>query len=68
MSNFVECEKDATQAINLDPRYTKAFIRRGLARDAQGKLELALQDFESAENLEKGLSVVEKKLKELRII
>ena len=66
MSNFVECEKDATQAINLDPRYTKAFIRRGLARDAQGKLELALQDFESAENLEKGLSVVEKKLKEIR--
>ena len=66
MSNFVECEKDATKAIGLDPRYTKAFIRRGLARDAQGKLELALQDFESADAIESGLSVVEKKLKEIR--
>jgi hypothetical protein len=66
ISNFVESEKDATRALNLDPRYTKAFVRRGLARDAQGKLEPALQDFEAADRLEPATELVVNKLKEIR--
>jgi hypothetical protein len=66
ISNFVESEKDATRALNLDPRYTKAFVRRGLARNAQGKLELALQDFEAADRLEPATELVVNSLKEIR--
>jgi hypothetical protein len=66
LSNFVESEKDASRAISLDPRYTKAFVRRGLARDAQGKLEVAMQDLEAADGLEPGVPSVVNKLKEIR--
>lgn len=38
LSNYVESEKDATRAINLDGRYVKAYIRRGNSRRVQGKL------------------------------
>ncbi|KAH0790255.1 RNA polymerase II-associated protein 3 [Histomonas meleagridis] len=66
ISNFTEAERDATKAISLDPRYTKAFVRRALCREALGKLELALQDFESANELEKGIDLVNKKIRDLR--
>jgi tetratricopeptide (TPR) repeat protein len=66
LSNFADCEKDATKALSLDPRYTKAFVRRGLAREAQGKFEPALQDFEAAEDLEPGVQLVVDKMKAIR--
>jgi tetratricopeptide (TPR) repeat protein len=66
LSNFAECEKDATKALSLDARYTKAFVRRGLAREAQAKFELALQDFEAADALEPGVPLVLDKLKGIR--
>jgi hypothetical protein len=37
-----------------------------MARDAQGKLELALQDFEGANAIEADLTIVVQKLKEIR--
>ena len=66
ISKFQEAEKDASMALKMDPRYTKAFIRRGLSREALGKLEAALNDFESANEIEKGIDLVNKKLKEIR--
>jgi hypothetical protein len=66
LSSFAESEKDATKALSLDARYTKAFVRRGLAREAQGKFELALQDFEAADLLEPGVPLVLDKLRSIR--
>ena len=66
LSNYVESEKDATKAINLDGRYVKAYIRRGNARRVQGKLQGALEDFQVADDIEPGTPEIEKQLKVIR--
>merc|ERR1712216_736675 len=47
-----EAESDADKAIELNKRFTKGYLRRGAAREAQGKLQEALKDFEDARTLE----------------
>ena len=38
---------DANEAINLDPKYIKAYYRRGSANLALGKLKAAMKDFQA---------------------
>ena len=45
-------ERDATEAIRLDPTYVKAFSRRGMVRHKRGKYTQAIQDFERAMQME----------------
>ncbi|XP_040834875.1 RNA polymerase II-associated protein 3 isoform X1 [Ochotona curzoniae] len=51
---FREAEEDCTCAISLDGSYSKAFARRGTARNLLGKLSEARQDFETVLLLEPG--------------
>jgi len=39
--------QDANEALKLDPKYIKAYYRRGSANYALGKLKLALKDFKT---------------------
>ena len=41
--SYVECETDSTLALSLDPVYVKAYLRRGSARKALGKVESAIK-------------------------
>mmetsp|Transcript_7498 Transcript_7498/g.14651 ORF Transcript_7498/g.14651 Transcript_7498/m.14651 type:complete len:125 (-) Transcript_7498:246-620(-) len=41
---YSEAEKDCTLAIKKDPKFTKAVLRRAVARKNQGKLQSALKD------------------------
>merc|ERR1712166_194604 len=47
-----DAETDADKAIELNKRFTKGYLRRGAAREGQGKLQEALKDFEHARALE----------------
>ncbi|KAK9898037.1 hypothetical protein P389DRAFT_65020 [Cystobasidium minutum MCA 4210] len=48
VSKFREAERDASKSLQLLPAGNpKAFYRRGLARKALGKIDLARQDFEA---------------------
>merc|ERR1711865_1096601 len=47
-----DAETDADKAIELNKRFTKGYLRRGAAREGQGKLQEALKDFEHARTLE----------------
>merc|ERR1711907_19674 len=47
-----DAESDGDKAIRLNAKFTKAYMRRGAAREAQGNLEGALADFEHAKVLE----------------
>ena len=42
-SSYATAEADSEQAIALDATYVKAYMRRGTARKALGKLDLALE-------------------------
>jgi len=59
-------EDDAEKAIKLNIRFTKAYMRRGAAREAQGKLEEALEDFEYAKTLEPMNKETRKLIKQVR--
>ena len=48
LKNFQSAEEDCTRAINLDPTFTKAWIRRGMTRHRRGKYKEAIGDFERA--------------------
>lgn len=52
LMEFAAAEADCTQAIRLDPSYTKAYLRRASAFKALGKLLEAAEDYESALRLE----------------
>nr|XP_060633534.1 RNA polymerase II-associated protein 3 [Anolis sagrei ordinatus] len=54
IQKYIEAEEDCTKAVLLDSSYSKAYARRGTARTALGKLQEALQDFETVLNLEPG--------------
>lgn len=48
LDNIKEALKDCTKAIELDPNYTKAHIRRGKVYVLLENFESAIQDFEKA--------------------
>ena len=52
LKQFVESEADCTLALSHDPAYIKAYLRRGSARVALGKVESAVKDFKDALKLE----------------
>lgn len=41
ISRFIETEADCTLSLSLDPAYTKAYLRRGVARSNIGKIDSA---------------------------
>uniref|UniRef100_T1ILP0 RNA polymerase II-associated protein 3 n=1 Tax=Strigamia maritima TaxID=126957 RepID=T1ILP0_STRMM len=51
---YAAAEQDCDLAINIDKNYVKAYQRRGSARLAMHKLELAKQDFRKVLELEAG--------------
>ncbi|EKX55545.1 hypothetical protein GUITHDRAFT_58183, partial [Guillardia theta CCMP2712] len=50
--NFLQAEKDCSDAIEIHSRWAKAWHRRGVARCKQGKLEEAMKDLEEALKIE----------------
>lgn len=52
LGRHADAEQDAEKAIELNKRFTKGYLRRGAAREAQGKMEEALKDFSHALTLE----------------
>lgn len=52
LDRAADAEADGDKAIKLNPKFTKAYMRRGAAREAQGKLKEALEDYEHAKVLE----------------
>ena len=49
---YAEAEEDCVEALKLDPKNVKAYLRRGAARAVSGNYLEALEDFESALRLE----------------
>lgn len=56
--------QDATKAIEVDPRYSKGYYRRGAAYLAMGKFKEALKDFQQVKKLCPNDPDAAKKLKE----
>lgn len=77
-SQFNEAEEDSSSAIELDPLYLKAFLRRAHAREMLDKLTPALEDYrkvleidpgqltakEAASRLPEQISIQQEKMKE----
>ncbi|GMH87502.1 hypothetical protein TrST_g13290 [Triparma strigata] len=51
--DWIKAEKDATAALNIDPRHVKSYQRRSAAKVALGKLRSALKDLMVAEEIAK---------------
>lgn len=66
MKSFALAEQDCSRAIELDPTYVKAWMRRGMTRFRRGKYDQAVADFEQALALEPGNKEVEKLLHKTR--
>eukprot|EP00798_Chlamydomonas_sp_ICE-L_P014048 gene14048-19985_t len=73
MELYGAAQQDATRAIELDPKYIKAYYRRANADFALGKPKLALKDFKMAArqapndpDLKKKLADCEKEVKRIR--
>ncbi|MEW5297871.1 MAG: hypothetical protein WDW36_001050 [Sanguina aurantia] len=73
MENYGAAAADASKALEQDPRYIKAYYRRGDAQFMMGKVKLALKDFKLAAkvspkdpDLKKKLLDCEKEVKRLR--
>jgi tetratricopeptide (TPR) repeat protein len=49
---FERAEDDCTHALEVDPKYVKAWSRRGMVRHRRGKYAGAMTDFETALELE----------------
>lgn len=49
--DWIKAEKDATAALNIDPRHVKSYQRRSAAKVALGKLRSALKDLMVAEEV-----------------
>ena len=45
---YAEAEEDCTQALKVDARNVKAYLRRGAARSVSGNYLESLMDYESA--------------------
>ncbi|XP_011084169.1 outer envelope protein 64, chloroplastic isoform X1 [Sesamum indicum] len=52
MRSFIQAEADCTQAIDLDKKNVKAYLRRGTAREMLGYCKEAMEDFRYALVLE----------------
>eukprot|EP00891_Asterochloris_glomerata_P002514 jgi/Astpho2/2514/Aster-04231 len=52
LSNLADAEADCDYVLMLEPKNVKALLRRGSAREAQGKLREAISDFEQVRVLE----------------
>merc|ERR1712070_1174572 len=52
MHRPADAEADADKAIRLNPKFTKAYMRRGAAREDQEKFQEALEDYLHAKTLE----------------
>ncbi|CAK8690561.1 unnamed protein product [Clavelina lepadiformis] len=52
LQKYVESEADCTLSLSLDPAYVKAYLRRGAARHALGKVQSAIKDFNDVLKLE----------------
>ena len=52
LKRFDDAETDCDASLKCDPGYMKAYVRRGVARKEQGKLEASVADFEAALKLE----------------
>lgn len=46
LKNYNGAEQDASDAIGMDPKFHKAYYRRGLARRQLGRLRAAQEDFQ----------------------
>lgn len=51
LNNPAKAILNYTKAIELDPTFASAYVRRGIARRAQGSLNAAIQDFQKAESI-----------------
>jgi serine/threonine-protein phosphatase 5 len=47
LESYGQAIEDANEALKLDPKYVKAYYRRGSANYALGRLKLALKDFKA---------------------
>lgn len=56
--------QDATKAVEIDPKYTKGYYRRGAAYLAMGKFKEALKDFQQVKKIHPNDPDATKKLKE----
>ncbi|KAJ0047462.1 hypothetical protein NL108_000867, partial [Boleophthalmus pectinirostris] len=63
---FAVAESDCNLAIALDSKYVKAFLRRGAARYAQKKYELALEDYEIVLKLDLGNAEAQNEVKKIK--
>lgn len=45
LERYASCIDDATEALALQPDYTKVTLRRAIAREKLDKFEEALEDF-----------------------
>ena len=59
LKDWLGAEEDCTEALQLDPRYTKAYHRRGAARRELGMLLEGAEDFEAALRLEPGNKAIQ---------
>ena len=54
MKKFTESVSDCEEALKLDEKYLKAFVRRGRSYMELEKYEEAVRDFEQAQKMERG--------------
>ncbi|CAM8949837.1 unnamed protein product [Rhodiola kirilowii] len=64
LEEYGSAVQDATKAIEIDPKYSKGYYRRGAAYLAMGKFKEALKDFQQVKRLSPNDPYAAKKLKE----
>lgn len=68
LGNYEACEDDCTEAIKLDRKYVKAYLRRATARAVGGNYLEALMDYEDALRLEPNNSDAKREVNRMRKI
>jgi len=66
LENYGAALDDSAKAISLDPNYTKAYYRRGIAHIGLSKLEEALQDFNDALKLSPNDKLIKEKVNQCK--
>jgi len=64
LEEYGSAVQDATKAIEIDPRYSKGYYRRGAAYLAMGKFKEALKDFQQVKKICPNDPDASRKLKE----
>ncbi|KAH7638812.1 uncharacterized protein LOC124491262 [Dermatophagoides farinae] len=62
IEDYLHAEHDCNKAIELDPKFVKAYYRRGIARKNLGRYQSALQDFREAITLSPNNSDINKEI------